>query len=51
MVLVADGRTSAGNAHLSASQVIAYHNATLSHISSFGPTVRAISAAGLRFEA
>ena len=51
VVLVADGHTSAGNAHLSASQVIAHHNATLTNISSFGPTVRAISAADLRFEA
>ena len=51
VVLVADAHTSAGNAHLSASQVIAHHNATLTNISSFGPTVRAISAADLRLEA
>ncbi len=50
VVLVADGHTSAGNPHLSASQVIAHHNATLTNISSFGPRVRAVSAADLRFE-
>ena len=49
VVLVADGHTSAGNAHLSAAQVIAHHNATLTNISSFGPTVRAISAALVAF--
>ena len=51
VVLVADGHTSAGNAHLSARQVIAHHNATLTNISSFGPRVQAVSAADLRFEA
>ena len=50
VILVADAHTSAGNAHLSASQVIAHHNATLTNISSFGPRVRAVSAADLRFE-
>lgn len=50
VVLVADGHTSAGNAHLSAAQVIAHHNATLTHISSFGPRARAVLAGDLRFE-
>ncbi len=44
VVLLADAHTSAGNAHLSATQVIAHHNATLTNISSFGPRVRAIAA-------
>ena len=45
VILVADAHTSAGNASLSATQVIAHHNATLTNISSFGPRVRAIPAA------
>jgi nicotinamidase-related amidase len=48
VVLVADAHTSAGNAHLSAAQVIAHHNATLTNISSFGPRVRAVLARDLR---
>ena len=48
VVLVADGHTSAGNAHLSAAQVIAHHNATLTNISSFGPRARAVLAGDLR---
>jgi nicotinamidase-related amidase len=48
VVLVADAHTSAGNAHLSAPQVIAHHNATLTNISSFGPRVRAVLAGDLR---
>ncbi len=51
VVLVADGHTSAGNSHLSASQVIAHHNATLTNISSFGPRAQSVSAADLRFDA
>lgn len=50
VVLVADGHTSAGNVHLSALQVIAHHNATLTNISSFGPRVRATAAKDVRFE-
>lgn len=49
VVLVADGHTSAGNAYLSASQVVAHHNATLTNISSFGPKAQAISAAVVAF--
>jgi nicotinamidase-related amidase len=48
VVLVADAHTSAGNAHLSAAQVIAHHNATLTNISSFGPRVRAIASQNWR---
>lgn len=40
--LMEDGHTSAGNAHLAPSQVIAHHNATLSNISSFGPRARPV---------
>ena len=48
VVLVEDGHTSAGNAVLTAQQVIAHHNATLTNISSFGPRVRTIPAAAIR---
>lgn len=42
VVLVSDAHTSAGNSAISPQQVIAHHNATLTHISSFGPRVQAI---------
>lgn len=42
VLLAADGHTSAGNAVLSAEQVIAHHNATLTNIGSFGPRVQAL---------
>ncbi|MDD0814025.1 cysteine hydrolase family protein [Curvibacter sp. HBC28] len=48
--LVADAHSSAGNAHLSAPQVIAHHNATLANISSFGPRVSLVNTADLRFD-
>jgi nicotinamidase-related amidase/putative intracellular protease/amidase len=47
--LVEDAHTSEGNRELSASQVIRHHNETLTNISSFGPRVRAVPAADLRF--
>jgi nicotinamidase-related amidase len=50
VTLVADGHTSAGNAAISAQQVIAHHNATLTNISSFGPRVVAVPSAELRLE-
>ena len=50
VTLVEDAHTSAGNAALPAPQVIAHHNITLSNISSFGPRVRLVSAANLRFD-
>lgn len=43
VVLVSDAHTSAGNAAITAQQVIAHHNATLTNISSFGPRVSAIA--------
>jgi nicotinamidase-related amidase len=48
VILVEDGHTSAGNAVLTAQQVIAHHNATLTNISSFGPRVRAIPAGAIQ---
>jgi nicotinamidase-related amidase len=51
IVLVADGHTTTDNAHLSAAQIIQHHNDTLTNITSFGPRVRAIAAAEVRFGA
>ena len=42
VVLVSDAHTSAGNSAISAQQVIAHHNATLTNISSFGPRLEAV---------
>jgi nicotinamidase-related amidase len=49
VTLVADAHTSAGNAAISATQVIAHHNATLSNISSFGPRATPVQSADVCF--
>lgn len=49
VTLVADAHGSAGNAALSAAQVIAHHNLTLSALRSFGPRLQAVPGAELRF--
>lgn len=49
VVLAADAHTSEGSAALSPAQVIAHHNDVLSNISSFGPRVRPVPAADVRF--
>jgi nicotinamidase-related amidase len=49
VILVSDAHTSAGNAAISAQQVIAHHNATLTNISSFGPRVQATAGDDLNF--
>jgi nicotinamidase-related amidase len=51
VLLVSDAHTSAGNAAISAQQVIAHHNATLTNISSFGPRVRAVTSEQIAFSA
>ena len=51
VILVADAHTSEGSAALSPAQVIAHHNDVLSNISSFGPRVRPLPAAGITFVA
>ena len=51
VVLVSDAHTSAGNSAISAQQVIAHHNATLTNISSFGPRVQAVSSEKLEIAA
>ena len=45
VTLVADAHTSCGSRGASAQQVIAHHNDTLSHISSFGPRVSLVATA------
>jgi nicotinamidase-related amidase len=47
--LVSDAHTSAGNAAISAEQVIAHHNATLTNISSFGPRAIAVRSESVNF--
>ena len=47
--LVSDGHSTLDNAHLSAAQIIAHHNETLSHLTSFGPQVRLVAAADVSF--
>jgi nicotinamidase-related amidase len=49
VMLVEDGHTSAGNAVLTAPQVIAHHNATLTNISSFGPRVRTVASTAVPY--
>lgn len=49
VVLVSDAHTSAGNAAISAAQVIAHHNATLTNIASFGPRARTLSHVEVNF--
>lgn len=51
VLLISDAHTSAGNTAISAQQVIAHHNATLTNISSFGPRVRAVSSEEIDFKA
>ena len=51
VTLIADGHTSAGNSVLSAQQVIAHHNETLTHITSFGPRVTTVTEENLLFHA
>jgi nicotinamidase-related amidase len=51
VVLVSDAHTSAGNAAISAQQVIAHHNATLTNISSFGPRAQAVTSENVKIAA
>ena len=50
VVLVADGHSTLDNGVLTAAQIAAHHNVTLTNISSFGPRVRALPASELHFE-
>jgi nicotinamidase-related amidase len=50
VTLVADGHSTMDNGVLTAPQIAAHHNLTLSNIDSFGPRVRPVPAAELRVE-
>jgi nicotinamidase-related amidase len=50
VVLVADAHSTVDNGVLSAAQIIAHHNTTLSNITSFGPRARLVLAEEIRFE-
>ena len=49
VTLVADGHSTVDNGVLTAAQISAHHNATLSNITSFGPRATAMPAADVRF--
>jgi nicotinamidase-related amidase len=49
ITLIADGHSTVDNDVLSAAQISAHHNATLSNLSSFGPRVNAILAEKIEF--
>lgn len=49
VVLVSDGHTTLDNKHLTAAQIIAHHNETLSNIRSFGPTVQLVAAHTIQY--
>jgi nicotinamidase-related amidase len=49
VTLVSDGHTTVDNGVLSAAQIAAHHNTTLSHIGSFGPRVTLVPAAHVQF--
>lgn len=51
VVLVADGHSTLNNSVLSAAQISAHHNETLSNISSFGPRAKAVPASEVHIEA
>lgn len=51
VVLVADGHSTLDNSVLSAAQISAHHNETLSNITSFGPRAKALPARDVRVEA
>ena len=50
VVLVADGHSTMDNAVLSAAQISAHHNETLTNITSFGPRAKAVQASEVRIE-
>jgi nicotinamidase-related amidase len=51
VALVADAHSTVDNGVLSAAQIIAHHNTTLSNITSFGPRARLVLADAIRIEA
>ena len=51
VTLISDGHSTMDNAVLSAAQISAHHNETLSNITSFGPRAKAVPASELQIEA
>ena len=51
VTLISDGHSTLDNAVLSAAQISAHHNETLSHITSFGPRAKAVPASEVQIEA
>jgi nicotinamidase-related amidase len=51
VILAADAHSTVDNGVLSAAQIIAHHNTTLSNITSFGPRARVTLAEDIRIEA
>lgn len=49
VMLAADAHTTHDKPHADAARIRAHHNATLSSIRSFGPSIRAVPAAEIRF--
>ncbi|MEJ2792048.1 cysteine hydrolase family protein [Iodobacter sp. LRB] len=49
VTLIADGHSTVDNGVLSAAQISAHHNVTLSNLASFGPRVKAITAEQIGF--
>jgi nicotinamidase-related amidase len=50
VVLVSDAHSTLDNEHLTAAQIIAHHNTTLSRMDSFGPRATLVAAAEVRFD-
>ena len=51
VTLVADAHTTHDKAHTTAARIVEHHNATLPDISSFGPIIKAVTTANIRFDA
>lgn len=51
VILIEDGHTTENGPHLSAAQIIAHHNHTLTNIGSFGNRVSAVSTEAFRVQA
>ena len=51
VTLISDGHSTMDNAVLSAAQISAHHNETLSNITSFGPRAKAVPASEVQIEA
>jgi hypothetical protein len=50
-LLIIDAHTTDDKAHATAAEIRAHHNATLPNMRSFGPRIRAVESAAIRFGA